>query len=60
VPREDRILAWYVGLRRPVHRQVFLSATYRRQERRSNLDAFDVDADGFILQLEWDIFGYNP
>ncbi len=59
-PREDRILAWYVGLRRPVHQQVFLSATYRRQERRSNLDAFDVDADGFILQLEWDIFGYNP
>jgi hypothetical protein len=59
-PREDQILAWYVGLRRPVHRQIFLSATYRRQERRSNLDNFDVDADGFILQLEWDIFGYNP
>jgi hypothetical protein len=60
VPREDRILAWYVGLRRPIHRKLFLSATYRRQERRSNLDAFDVDADGFLLQLEWDIFGNNP
>jgi hypothetical protein len=60
VPREDRILAWYVGLRRPVHRRLFLSATYRRQERRSNLDAFDVDANGFILQLEWDIFGNTP
>jgi len=60
IPREDRILAWYVGLRRPVHRQLFLSATYRRQERRSNLDAFDVNSDGFIFQLEWDIFGSNP
>jgi len=59
-PREDRIVAWYVGLRRPVHRQLFLSATYRRQERRSNIDRFNVDADGFILQLEWDIFGSNP
>jgi hypothetical protein len=43
-----------------VHRQLFLSATYRRQERRSNLDAFDVNSDGFIFQLEWDIFGSNP
>jgi hypothetical protein len=60
VPREDRILAWYVGLRRPVHRQLVLSATYRRQERRSNIDNFDIDADGFILQLEWDIFGNTP
>jgi hypothetical protein len=59
-PREDRILAWYVGLRRPVHRQLVLSATYRRQERRSNIDRFDIDADGFILQLEWDIFGHTP
>jgi hypothetical protein len=60
VPREDRIVAWYVGLRRPVHRQLVLSATYRRQERRSNIDRFDIDADGFILQLEWDIFGNTP
>jgi hypothetical protein len=60
VPREDRILAWYVGLRRPVHRRLFLTATYRRQERRSNLDNFDLDADGFLLQLEWDIFGNTP
>ena len=59
-PREDRILAWYVGLRRPVHRQIVLSATYRRQERRSNIDRFDIDADGFVLQLEWDIFGHTP
>jgi hypothetical protein len=60
VPREDRILAFYVGIRRPVHRNLFLSATYRRQDRESNLDSFNVNSDGFILQLEWDIFGNNP
>jgi hypothetical protein len=60
VPREDRILAFYVGIRRPVHRNLFLSGTYRRQDRQSNLDSFDVNSDGFILQLEWDIFGNNP
>jgi hypothetical protein len=57
VPREDRILAWYVGLRRAVYRRLYLSGTYRREERTSNLDRFDTTADGFILQLEWDIFG---
>jgi hypothetical protein len=60
IPREDRILALYVGIRRPVHRNLFLSATYRRQDRESNLDNFDVNSDGFVLQLEWDIFGNNP
>ncbi len=60
VPREDRIFAWYVGLRRPVGRQLFLSATYRRQERNSNIDAFSINSEGFILQLEWDIFGFTP
>jgi len=56
-PREDRILALYVGLRRPIRRQFFVSATYRREERLSNLDRFDTNTDGFFLQLEWDIFG---
>ncbi|MEE8218484.1 MAG: outer membrane beta-barrel protein, partial [Vicinamibacteria bacterium] len=59
-PREDRILAWYVGLRRPIGRQLFLSATYRQQDRSSNIDRFDIDAEGFILQLGWNIFGYTP
>jgi hypothetical protein len=59
-PREDRIFAWYVGLRRPVGRQLFLSATYRQQDRNSNIDRFSIDAKGFVLQLEWDIFGFTP
>jgi outer membrane biosynthesis protein TonB len=58
-PREDDILAWYVGLRRAILEHLFLSATYRKEERTSNLNRFNTDADGFVLQLEWDIFG-NP
>jgi hypothetical protein len=56
-PREDRILGWYVGLRRPVRTNLFLSAAYRSEDRTSNVDTFDTDADGFYFQLEWDIFG---
>ena len=36
---------------------LFLSGAYRSEDRRSNVDTFDTDADGFYLQLEWDIFG---
>jgi hypothetical protein len=57
VPREDRILGWYVGLRRPLIANVFLSGAYRSEDRSSNVDEFDTDADGFYFQLEWDIFG---
>jgi hypothetical protein len=55
--REDRILGWYVGLRRPLRQNLFLSGSYRSEDRRSNVDAFDSNADGFYLQLEWGIFG---
>jgi hypothetical protein len=56
-PREDRILGWYVGLRRPVLPNLFLSGAYRSEDRSSNVDTFDTDADGFYFQLEWDVFG---
>jgi hypothetical protein len=56
-PREDRILGWYVGLRRPVRPNLFLGGAYRSEDRRSNVDTFDTNADGFYFQLEWDIFG---
>jgi hypothetical protein len=59
VPREDEILGWYVGLRRPLWENVFLSGAYRSEDRSSNVNEFDTDADGFYFQLEWDIFG-NP
>jgi hypothetical protein len=59
-PRADRILGWYVGLRRPVRHNLFLSAAYRSEDRQSNVDAFDTDADGLYFQLEWDIFGAAP
>jgi hypothetical protein len=59
-PREDRIFGYNLGLRRVVVGQLFLSAMYRREERRSNLERFDTDSDGFYVQLEWDIFGNTP
>jgi hypothetical protein len=59
-PREDRILGWFLGLRRPIARKLSLSAAYRDEDRRSNIDRFDTSADGFYLQLEWDIFGTPP
>ncbi|HSD65157.1 MAG TPA: outer membrane beta-barrel protein, partial [Vicinamibacteria bacterium] len=59
-PREDRILGWYMSLRRPLRHNLHLSGTYRSEDRRSNVDAFDTDADGFHFQLEWDVFGSSP
>jgi hypothetical protein len=59
-PREDRILGWYVGLRRPVRTDLFLSAAYRSEDRRSNVDTFDTTSDGFYIQLEWSLAGAPP
>jgi hypothetical protein len=59
-PREDRILGWYVGLRRPVRSNLYLSGAYRSEDRTSNVDTFTTDADAFYFQLEWDIFGAPP
>ena len=59
-PREDEILGWYVSLRRPLRERLFLSGAYRSEDRSSNVDQFDTDADGLYFQLEWDIFGSPP
>jgi hypothetical protein len=59
-PREDRILGWFVGLRRPIARTFSLSAAYRKEHRTSNIDSFDTDSDSLYLQLEWDILGTFP
>ena len=57
MPREDRILGWNVGLRRAIHRRLYLSGQYRAEDRHSNLDRFDVNSDGFYIQLEWNPLG---
>jgi hypothetical protein len=57
VPREDRILGFYAGLQRHFGRRWWGSAYYRRERRRSNLDAFDVTSDGFLAQVSWGLFG---
>ena len=58
--REDRILGWFVGLRRPIARKLALSGAYRSENRDSNIDDLDTDANGFYLTLEWDLFGTPP
>jgi hypothetical protein len=50
-PRQDDIFAWSVGLGRGVTRWAFLRADYRWERRDSNLDAYDVDTDGFLVQF---------
>jgi hypothetical protein len=60
MPREDRILAWFVGLRRPLWRHLYLGAFYRHEDRLSNVDRFDTEAEGFVLELHWDLFGLTP
>jgi predicted porin len=55
-PREDRILGWYLGLRRPVRPGLFVSGAYHTEDRRSNVDAFDTNANGFYFELEWNLF----
>jgi hypothetical protein len=56
-PREDRLLAWFVGVRRQLGRRFFVSGFYRRERRQSNIDDFDNVTDGFILQLDASLFG---
>ncbi len=55
--REDRIYGWFVGLRRPIDRRISAFAGYRWERRRSNLKPFENDTDGFLLQLDVDVFG---
>lgn len=55
--RRDRLLGWYVALRRTLPRRLALSGSYRVENRDSNSDGFDAQSDGFVLQLEWDAPG---
>ena len=51
VPRRDRIVAWSAGLGRSFTRWSYLRADYLREERTSNVEAFNVDSDALVLQL---------
>lgn len=57
VPREDRILGFFAGLRRPVAHRFWVSAFYRRERRQSNLATFDTTSDGFLVEVNWGLFG---
>ena len=60
VPREDRILALYAGLRRNVAQHWWISGFYRRERRESNLADFNTTSDGFLVQVNWGLFGPKP
>jgi len=50
-PRHDTILSWAVGLGRNLGVHSYVRADYRRDVRHSNLDAYDVTTDGFVIQF---------
>lgn len=55
-PRADDIFGWSVGLSRAFGRRAFLRADYRRDHRDSNLPGYDLDTDGFVVQLGFGLF----
>ncbi len=50
-PRADRIFGWNVGLGRSLSRWAYVRADYGRQQRSSNLPAFESVTDSLIVQL---------
>ena len=59
-PRRDDIWGWTVGIGRNLGWRAWLRADYRREVRDSNVDAFDVTTDGFVIQLGLGLFGPGP
>jgi hypothetical protein len=56
-PREDRIFGWSVGVGRAVTRRAYIRADYRREQRNSNVDDFDITLDALVVQLGIGFFG---
>jgi hypothetical protein len=50
-PRRDEILGWSIGLGRSLGWRAWLRADYRRERRNSNISAFDVTTDGYVIQI---------
>jgi hypothetical protein len=51
LPRRDDIFGWSLGLGRSLGWRAWLRVDYRRERRDSNLPAFDVATDGWVIQL---------
>jgi hypothetical protein len=56
-PRRDDILGWTLGLGRQIGWRAWVRADYRHERRDSNLPGFDVNTDGFVVQLGVGLFG---
>ncbi len=59
-PRRDDIWGWTVGIGRNLGWRAWLRADYRREVRDSNVEAFDVTTDGFVIQMGLGLFGPGP
>jgi hypothetical protein len=59
-PRRDDIWGFTVGIGRSLGWRAWLRADYRREVRDSNVEAFDVTTDGFVIQLGLGLFGQGP
>jgi Putative beta-barrel porin 2 len=59
-PREDTLFGWSLGAGRPLGRRTFLRADFRRERRRSNIEAFRQTNDTLLIQLGVGFFGVAP
>lgn len=50
-PRRDDIWAWTIGVGRHLGWRTWIRADYRREDRDSNVPAFDITTDGFVVQF---------
>jgi len=51
VKRRDEMWMWTVGVGRELGTRTWIRADYRRENRTSNIPGFDLDIDGFLIQL---------
>ncbi len=54
--RRDRILGWFLGLRRSLGRGWSASIAFRAEDRRSNNRELKARSSGLVVQLDWQAF----
>src|SRR5574341_173253 len=59
-PRRDDLFGWTLGIGRTLGWRAWVRADYRRERRDSNLPAFDVSTDGFVILMGLGLFGPEP
>jgi hypothetical protein len=59
-PREDTLFGWSVGAGRPLGRRAFVRADFRRERRRSNIEAYRETNNSFLIQVGVGFLGAAP